>query len=317
VQRYVIRRIVLSIPTLFGVSVVVFTLIRLLPGDVVSLMAGDFGAASQATRDAIMAEFHLDQNIPRQYLEWIGHILRGDLGASLISGRDVSSEVARRLPISFQLGAMALVFSVALGVPIGLLSAVRQNSKGDYLGRSVAIGFLAAPNFWIALLLISLAGRYFHFMVPPTNYVGFSEDPVSSFKFLLMPALLTGASHSGALMRYARTAMLEEMRRDYIRTARSKGLGERSVITRHGLRNALIPIVTVIGLGIPGIITGSIIMEQVYSIPGMGRYYLQSLNNLDFPVIQGIFLLYGIAVVFVNLAVDIMYSWINPRIRYS
>jgi peptide/nickel transport system permease protein len=244
-------------------------------------------------------------------------VVRGDLGSSLITGRTVKSEVARRLPISLQLGAMAIFFSVALGLPIGIMSAIKQNSKGDFVGRSLAIGFLAAPNFWIALLLISLAGRYFHFMVPPSSYVGFSESPISSLKFLFVPALLTGASSSGSLMRYARTTMLEEMRRDYIRTARAKGLHERAVIWRHGLRNALIPVVTVIGLSIPSIITGSIIMEQVYSIPGMGRYYFQSLNTLDFPAIQGIFLLYGIAVVFVNLAVDLMYSWINPRIRYS
>lgn len=311
------RRVVLSLPTLFGVSVVVFVLLRLMPGDIVSLMAGDFGAANAETRAAILAEFRLDQNIAQQYVAWLSDVVRGDLGSSLISGRTVGSEVARRLPISLQLGAMALVFSVVIGLPVGLLSAVRQNSKGDYMGRSLAIGFLAAPNFWIALLLISLAGRYFHFMVPPTSYVGFSEDPVASFKFLLMPALLTGASNSGSLMRYARTSLLEEMRRDYIRTARSKGLPERTVILRHGLRNALIPIVTIIGLGIPGIITGSIIMEQVYSVPGMGRYYLQSLAALDFPVMQGIFLLYGAAVVFVNITVDVMYSWINPRIRYS
>ena len=311
------RRVVLSLPTLFGVSVVVFVLLRLMPGDIVSLMAGDFGAANAETRAAILAEFRLDQNIAQQYAGWVGDVVRGNLGSSLISGRSVGGEVARRLPISLQLGAMALFFSVSIGLPVGLISAVRQNSPGDYVGRSVAIGFLAAPNFWIALLLISLAGRYFHFMVPPTSYVGFSEDPVASFKFLLMPALLTGASNSGSLMRYARTSLLEEMRRDYIRTARSKGLPERTVVLRHGLRNALIPIVTVIGLGIPGIITGSIIMEQVYSVPGMGRYYLQSLAALDFPVMQGIFLLYGAAVVFVNITVDVMYSWINPRIRYS
>jgi peptide/nickel transport system permease protein len=188
---------------------------------------------------------------------------------------------------------------------------------GDYAGRSLAVAFLAAPNFWIALLLISLAGRYFHFMVPPPSYPSFIEDPISSLKFLATPALLSGASSSGALMRYTRTAMLEEMRRDYIRTARAKGVAESAVIIKHGLQSALVPVVTVIGLSIPGMITGSIIMEQVYSIPGMGQYYFQSLNSLDFPVIQGIFLIYGVAVVFVNLAVDIAYSWINPRIRYS
>lgn len=316
-QLYVMRRVALGLPTVIGVSVVVFVLLRLMPGDIVSLMAGDFGAANAETRAAILAEFRLDQNVAQQYVGWVGDVVRGDLGTSLISNRSVGSEVARRLPISLQLGAMALFFSVVIGLPVGVLSAVRQNSPGDYIGRSVAIGALAAPNFWIALLLIALAGRYFHFMVPPTAYEGFGENPVASIKFLLVPAFLTGVSHSGSLMRYARTSLLEEMRRDYIRTARSKGLPERTVILRHGLRNALIPVVTVIGLGIPGIITGSIIMEQVYSVPGMGRYYLQSLAILDFPVMQGIFLLYGVAVVGVNIAVDLMYAWINPRIRYS
>lgn len=316
-QRYILRRLILSVPTILGMTLVVFTLTRLMPGDIVSLMAGDFGAASQETRNAIMEDFGLHRNPVSQYLSWLWRVIQGDLGSSLLSGRSVVSEVAKRLPISLELGFMALFFTVAIGVPLGVLSAVRQNSLSDYIGRSAAIGFLAAPNFWIALLVIALAGRYFKVFVPPASYVPFTEDPAANLKLMFFPALLTGASSSGALMRYTRTAMLEVMRQDYIRTARAKGLREAVVVRRHALKNAMIPVVTIIGASIPGIITGSIILEQVYSIPGMGRYYLFSVNQLDFPVVQGVFLIYGVAVVFINIVVDVTYSWINPRIRFE
>ncbi|MBM3139767.1 MAG: ABC transporter permease [Chloroflexi bacterium] len=316
-QKYIIRRLALMIPTLFGLSILVFTMVRLVPGDIVALIAGDFGATSKETRDAILKDFRLDRNIPEQYVLWLGEIGRFDLGSSLISGRTVQSELKTRLPVTMELGILALVVSVAMGIPIGILSAVKQNTAADYVGRSAAIGLLAAPNFWIALLLIALAGRYFRWGVPPTTYVGFTDDPIANLKLMLVPAIILGGSSSGGVMRYTRTAMLEVLRQDYIRTARSKGLTDRVVIIRHAMKNALIPVITVIGLGIPGIVGGSVIIETVYSIPGMGRYYVSSINQLDFPVVQAINLVSALVVVFANLGVDITYSWLNPRIRYS
>ncbi len=316
-QRYIIRRVMLMIPTLFGLTFLVFAMVRLVPGDIVSLIAGDFGATSPEVRAAILADFGLDQNIPKQYVLWLGDLLRLDLGQSLISGRTVTSELSNRLPITLELGLLSLFFTVAVGIPVGIISAIRQNSLSDYAGRSFAVGMLAAPNFWIALILIALAGRYFRWGVPPVAYIGITENPVSNLKFMLVPAIILGASAAGGIMRFTRTAMLEVLRQDYIRTAWSKGLQERVVIVRHALKNALIPVITVIGLSLPGLVGGSIIIEAVYSIPGMGRYYLSSIQSLDFPVVQAVNLVSALVVLFGNLLVDISYSWLNPRIRYS
>ena len=316
-QRYIIRRLVLMIPTLFGLTFLVFVMVRLVPGDIVALISGDFGATSPEVRAKILADFGLDENIPKQYVLWLGDLLRFDLGHSLISGRTVTSELSRRLPVTMELGALALFFTVAVGIPVGIISAIRQNSFSDYAGRSFAVGMLAAPNFWIALILIALAGRYFRWGVPPVAYIGITENPVSNLKFMLVPAIILGASAAGGIMRFTRTAMLEVLRQDYIRTAWSKGLQERVVIVRHALKNALIPVITVIGLSLPGLVGGSIIIEAVYSIPGMGRYYLSSIQSLDFPVVQAVNLVSALVVLFGNLLVDISYSWLNPRIRYS
>jgi peptide/nickel transport system permease protein len=316
-QKYIIRRLVLMIPTLFGLTFLVFTMVRLMPGDIVALIAGDYGATSKETRDAILKDFKLDKNIPEQYVIWLGQVGRLNIGHSLISGRSVQAELGSRLPVTLELGVLAMLFSVTMGIPIGILSAVKQDSIADYTGRSLAIGLLAAPNFWIALILIALAGRYFRWGVPPTTYVGLTENPIANLKLMLIPAVLLGAASSGGVMRFTRTAMLEVLRQDYIRTARSKGLTDRVVIIRHARKNALIPVITVIGLSVPTLVGGSVIIESVYSIPGMGRYYIAAVNQLDFPVVQAINLVTAMAVILANLGVDITYSWLNPRIRYS
>jgi peptide/nickel transport system permease protein len=305
------------IPTLFGLTFMVFVMVRLYPGDIVALIAGDFGATDESVRQAVLEEFSLDKNIVEQYALWMGRVLRGDLGHSLISGRTVSGELAARLPVTFQLGLMALTISLVVGIPIGIISAVRQNSAADYAGRSFAVGMLAAPNFWLALILIALAGRYFQWGVPPASYTGITDDPVANLKFMMVPAIILGASAAGGIMRFTRTAVLEVLRQDYVRTAWAKGLRERVVVTRHVLRNALIPVITVIGLSIPNLVGGSVIIESVYSIPGMGRLYITSINTLDFPMVQAINIVDALAVLLANLGVDLAYSWIDPRIRYS
>jgi peptide/nickel transport system permease protein len=202
-------------------------------------------------------------------------------------------------------------------VPIGVISAIRQNSVADYAGRSVAIGFLAAPNFWIAIMLITFASKFFKWGVPSTTYPDLFDNPVANLKFMAVPAMLLGLGLSGSVMRYTRSAVLEVMRQDYVRTAHAKGLAERVVVTRHVLRNALVPVITVIGLQLPVVIGGTVIIESIYSIPGMGRYYISSINQLDFPVIQAINLVVATFTVFSILAVDLLYSVLNPRIRYS
>ena len=316
-QKYVLRRLALMIPTLVGLSIVVFVMVRIVPGDVVDLLTGEFGAVSPETRAAIMEDFGLADNMVVQYINWSKDMLSGDLGTSLISGRSVTSELGTRLPVTFELGILAIVIAASFAVPIGIISAVRQNTAADYIGRSLAIGFLAAPNFWIAILLITFASKWFVWGVPSTSYPGLMDDPIANLKFMAVPASLLGLGLSGSVMRYTRSAVLEVMRQDYVRTAHAKGLPERTVITRHVLKNALIPVITVIGLQLPVVIGGTVIIESVYSIPGMGRYYITSINTLDFPVIQAINLVVATFTVFSILAVDLLYSVLNPRIRYS
>jgi len=316
-QRYILRRLLLMVPTLLGVTFVVFVIVRAVPGDVVDLVLGEFGAGDQATKEAIRKEFGLEGNIVVQYIRWLGDIVRFDLGNSLISNREVTSELRNRLPVTFQLGAMAIFFSLAIAIPVGVISAIRQDTWADYLGRSFAIGLLAAPNFWIAILLISLAARYFQWGVPPAKYIPFGEDPIGNLKLMFMPALILGGALSGSVMRFTRSSMLEVLRQDYIRTAWAKGLRERVIIVRHAMRNALIPVVTVVGLQLPVLVGGTVIIETVYSIPGMGRYYVSSIDQKDYPVIQAVNIVVALVVVFANLTVDVLYSVIDPRIRYS
>ena len=316
-QKYIIRRLALMVPTLFGLTLLVFTLLRLMPGDIVALIAGEYGAADAETKAAIMKDFQLDEAVPIQYVKWLGRMARLNMGDSLISGRSVMEELGGRLPVTIEMGLLALFFNISIGIPVGIFSAIRQNSAVDYGGRTLAVGLLSAPNFWIALLLIAMAGRYFHWAVPSTTYTPLWVDPVRNLKMVIVPALILGGAGSGGIMRYTRTAMLDVLRQDYIRTAWSKGLKENTIVVRHALRNALIPVVTVIGLTIPNLVGGSVIMETVYSIPGVGRYYITALNQKDLPVVQGINLMTALVVVFANLAVDITYSWLNPRIRYT
>jgi peptide/nickel transport system permease protein len=316
VQAYFVRRIALMVPTLLGVTLLVFVMVRLYPGDVLAIIAGDYGAIDQETKDSILREFQLDKNVPTQYVLWLARVSQFDFGKSLVSGRSVREEIGKRLPVSLQLGLMALTVNVFLAVPIGVISALKRNSVSDYVGRSFATAMLAAPNFWIALLLIALAGRYFQWGVPPASYPFLFSDPISNMKFMAVPAVIIGASASGGLMRFTRTAMLEVLRQDYVRTAYAKGLHESTVILRHALKNALIPVVTIVGLSLPGIIAGSVIIETVYSIPGMGRYYVTSVRSLDFPVVQAINVISAVVLLCSNLAVDMSYSWLDPRIRY-
>ena len=316
-QRYLIRRLLLSIPTLLGVTLVVFTVIRLAPGDVIDLIVGDYGAASPEVKEAIRKEYSLDDNVLVQYVSWLSDIARLDLGRSIISNRTVSSELGNRLPVTFELSLMAIAFSTTFGLTIGVLSAIRQDTAVDYLGRSVAVGLLAVPGFWVAILLITLAGRYFAWGVPPNRYVSFADNPIGNLKMLFVPSLILGIGLSGSVMRFTRSAMLEVLRQDYIRTASAKGLRSRTVIVRHALRNALIPVVTVIGLQLPILVGGTVIIESIYSIPGMGQYYITAVNSHDYPIIQGFNLLVATVVVFANLVVDATYSLLDPRIRYS
>jgi len=316
-QFYVARRLLLMIPTLLGVTFIVFVMVRAVPGDVIDLLTGDFGAASEETKAALRKEYQLDDNIVVQYVKWIGRVARFDFGNSILSDRTVISELKSRLPVTLELGILAIICSLCIALPVGIMSAIRQDTAWDYAGRSFAIGLLAIPGFWVGIILITMAGRYFTWGVPPKDYIAFTDNPLGNLRMMIVPSMILGAGLSGSVMRFTRSAMLETLRQDYIRTAWAKGLRERRVIISHALRNALIPVVTVVGLQLPILVGGTVLIETVYSIPGMGRYYVSSVSSLDYPVVQAVNVIVAVVVVFVNLGVDLTYSILDPRIRYS
>ena len=267
-------------------------------------------------KDKIRAELGLDKNYIEQWWDWATGIVRGDFGTSIIGSRPVGAELKRRIPASIELGVLALLTSMIVALPVGVVSAIRQDSAIDYGTRSFAIAMLALPTFFVATIVIALAARLFNYSFP-IFYKDLWTDPAQNLKLVLVPALILGFSLSGTLMRLTRAQMLEVMRQDYMRTARAKGLRERVAVLRHGVRNAFIPVVTVIGLQIPVLIGGSLVLEQIFGIPGVARYLFESIIRRDFPPIIGVNIVVAITIVLANLVVDVMYAYLDPRIRFA
>lgn len=314
-QQYILRRLLLMVPTLLGITIVVFMVVRFIPGDVVDSILGDYGAFDRETKEELIRQYKLDGSIPQQYVEWMGKVLQGDLGASLITGRAVVTELKNRIPVTFELGFLAILIALVMAIPIGIISALRQDTVVDHASRSFSIILLSIPNFWFALLVITLGGRYAGW-APPIRYVDLWQDPLENLYLMIIPAAILGAGLSATVMRYTRTQMLEVMRQDYIRTAWAKGLRERTVVVRHAVKNAFIPVITVIGLLLPVLFGGTVILETIFSIPGMGRYLVEAIGARDYPVVQGVNLLLATVVIVANLLVDTSYAFLDPRIRY-
>ncbi len=314
---YVIRRVLALLPTLFFASVIVFVTVRLIPGDIIDRMLSDRDvSADQLTRDQLLAALGLDKPMHVQYFHWVGGILfRADLGSSLWHNTPVLEMLGQRMPVSFELGLMALTFALTFAMPIGVYSAVRQDTAGDYLTRSLSILMLAVPAFWVGTVVMVFPSIWWGWS-PPVEYVRFSDDPITNLKNMLIPAAVLGMALSAITMRMTRTMMLEVLRQDYIRTAWAKGLDERTVVVRHALRNALIPVVTIVGLQLPLLIGGAVIIEQIFVIPGMGLLLIDAVYQRDYPVITGLFLVIGVAVVTINLLVDLSYGLLDPRVRH-
>jgi peptide/nickel transport system permease protein len=314
VKRYILRRLGLALPTLVFVSVIVFGLMRLMPGDVVVRMVE--GHAYAPTIEALRKELGLDRPAYRQYLEWIGGIvLHGDFGNSYWTRQPILDEFVQRFPVTLELAALTILVSVVLGVLIGVVSAVRQDSVSDYLGRVLAILALSVPYFGLAVLVVVLPSIYFKW-TPVWTYVPLSVDPLENVKILLVPAAVFGVTRAGPIMRITRSALLDVLRQDYIRTAWSKGLSERAIVLRHALKNALIPVVSLVGLQIPLYIGGSVIIEAIFRLPGVGLFFFEALTRLDYPVVQSVNLIFAAMVVGLNLAIDLTYAFLDPRIRY-
>jgi len=314
-RAYIIRRLILIIPTLLIVTIVVFFVIRLLPGDILQIMADEQSFQSEKTVEIIKHELGLDVPIHVQYGRWIWGLLRGDLGNSLWTERPVVDTLMKKLPVSFELGVLALIIGLLLAIPIGIISAVRQDSIGDYIGRAIAITFISLPSFWVGTLVMVLPSIWWHWS-PPMEYKSFFENPSQNIVMFIIPATILGMLMSGVIMRMTRTMMLEVLRQDYIRTAWAKGLKERVVIIRHALKNAMIPIVTIVGLRAPVLIGGSVILENIFNLPGIGRLLINRIWDRDYTILSGINLMIATMIMFINLVVDVVYAYLDPRVQY-
>jgi peptide/nickel transport system permease protein len=319
-RAYLIKRIALIFPTLFFVTLIVFALVRFVPGSAVDLMAGEMaamaGVGTEITREDILTKLGLDIPVHVQYANWLGGVVHGDLGRSIWTDRPITQDILKRVPISLQLGLIALASTFVISIPIGVYSAIRQDTIGDYIARSFAILMIAVPSFWIATMVMVFPSIWWDWS-PPLEYVPFSVDPLANLRILILPALILGLMHGGTTMRMTRTMMLEVLKQDYIRTAWAKGLRERLVVMRHAVKNALIPVITIIGFGIPTLIGGSVVIETIFNLPGIGRLMVDAINQRDYPVISGINLMMATAILFVNLSVDLTYAYLDPRIRYT
>jgi peptide/nickel transport system permease protein len=307
---------VLLIPTLFIVTVILFLIIRLMPGDLIDIIQQEMAGMVEISREEVEHRLGLDVPIHIQYARWVRDIfVYGNLGTSLRTGRSVTDEILHRLPVTFELGLLAVVIANVVAIPIGVYSAIRQDTWGDYFGRTFSILSLAAPAFWLATMLIVYGSVYLNWS-PSVQYIPFNKNPIGNLKMLLIPAILVGTAMSGATMRYTRTFMLEVLRQDYVRTAWSKGLRERIVVIRHALRNALVPLITIMAPQVSVLIGGSVIMEQIFCLPGMGRYLLEMVVQRDYLIVSGTNLLFAGFTMILILITDLSYAYLDPRIRY-
>ncbi len=314
--KYITRRIVGLIPTLMILLFLVVVMVELIPGDVIDLILEEKFEQNDEARVLLERELGLDRPLPIRYLGYMAGVVRGDLGNSLWTDQSVTSLILQRSIPTIEIGVLSIIIGGLIGIGIGIISAVRQDSFLDYSLRSVAILGLSVPNFALATAYVIFPAVLWG-IAPNMRYVSLTEAPIEHIKIILPPAIILGVSLSATLMRLMRTTMLNELRQDYVRTAHSKGLLPRSVIFRHVLKNALIPVITLLGLQVAFLIGGSVITESVFAIPGVGRLLLGSIASRDYPVIQGIVVVIGLFVITTNLLIDLSYAWLDPRIRYS
>ena len=317
-SAYLTRRLLLLIPTLFLLSVLVFLSVRFLPGDVIDVIAGriEFGGG-RVDREAVERKLGLDLPVWVQYGRWMGGIfLHGTLGESLMEGWPIEERLFDRLPVTLELGVMAILIGLVIALPVGIYSAIRQDTVADYAGRILAILGLATPNFWLGIMVMIYPAIWWRWS-PPMELVPFAEDPWGHLGILVIPSLILGTALSASTMRMTRTMMLEVLRQDYIRTAWAKGLKEQTVVLRHAIKNALIPVVTLVGLQLPLVVGGAVIMENLFNLPGLGRLLVDALSDRDYPVVSGVNLFFACIVLLNNLIIDLLYAYLDPRIRYQ
>jgi peptide/nickel transport system permease protein len=314
--RYMGRRLAQLVPSLVGISVVIFLLLHLIPGDVIDSMLGSDISLSPEARDSLRQILGLDQPLYAQYFTWIWDVLHGDLGRSLRSNQPVVSMLFQRLPVTFELAILSLTVSVAVSVPLGVVSAVRRNSWWDFSARFFALIGLSLPTFWLATIFILVASLYFHWL-PAVLFVNFRDDPVQNLGQMLLPVVSLALPLMAITSRLTRSAMLEVIRQDYVRTARAKGLLERVVLYRHSLRNALIPVITIIAIQLGQLFGGAVVIEQIFGLPGVGLLLLNGISQRDYPVVQGGVIFLATVFLLLNLFIDLLYGYLDPRIHYG
>ena len=313
--RYIIRRLMFAALVVWVVSVIVFTAVRLVPGNICSIVLAT-PQYDQAACDAIKSELGLNKPVLTQYGQYLGNALRGDLGTTLISHRDVWGEIKTRIPLTLELTLLATLFAITLALPIGVYSAMKRDKPADYLLRLLTIGWLSIPGFWIGTMLIIFPAKWWGYS-PPVGYVDFWENPLKNLHQLYLPAIALGLALSASLARVARSSMLEVLRQDYVRTARAKGLQGNVVIIRHTLKNAMIPVITLFAIQFGTLLGGTVVLESIFSLPGLGTLTLSAVLVKDYPQVQGLVLFFAVVLILINLLVDISYAWFDPRIRYS
>lgn len=315
-RRFIARRVLLMIPTLFAVAVLIFVLVRIVPGDIVELRLVSGGSfVTKGVIEAERARLGLNQPIGEQFVQWLVGIGRLNLGVSMWTGAPIAEEIAIRLPLSLQLAVMASLIAVALAIPLGMVAALRRGTWADYLVQVFSVAGLATPSFWLGILLILFLLTYFHWL-PPLTFTPLWRDPQANLAQLIWPALAVGYRYSAVTTRMTRSAVLEVLREDYIRTAWSKGLAERAIVVRHALRNALMPVITVIGLEFAFLIGGLVVTEQVFNLNGVGRLFVDAVTRRDYTLIQGLLLLVAFVYVAVNFLNDLVMAWLDPRVTF-
>ena len=318
-QRYLYRRLALAVPTVLGVTVLIFVAMRILPGDPLETIFGEQTGVyvlSEKELQAARRSLGLERPLVMQYLTWIGDVARGDMGSSFWTNEPIRDTILRRGPVTMQIGLLAVLISWVVGLPIGILAAASRNSLWDYVARFFITLFMAIPSFWLGLTFVLITVLFFTWK-PPILVVNIWDDPFRNFQIVIGPALALGVGLGAFIARMSRTQLLEVFREDYVRTARAKGLGERVVMWRHVVRNALLPVITVSGLQFAFLLGGSVAVERAFSVPGLGTALVQGIDERDWMIIQNLVLLYAGIFVLINLVIDLAYGWIDPRIRYQ
>ena len=328
-RAYLIRRLLLVIPTVFIITLIIFFLMRMVPGDIVDDLVWQMeeaGTISEVDEDLLRAHYGLGEPAVIQYGRFLGvtpqkngrfaGLLQGDLGVSWKQRRPVTEMIGEKLAVTFELGLLSFILAQLISLPIGIISALRQNTLADYVGRSFAIVFISFPSFWVATMVIVFPGLWWGYL-PPVRWTPFLDNPLKNLNGVWVPALVSALLMGGGMMRWVRTMMLEVLRQDYIRTAWSKGLVETLVVARHALKNTMIPVVTIMGLQIPILIGGNIIIEQIFNLPGMGFMTITALNTRDYPLVSGIMIVLSFGIVLINVITDIMYGVLDPKVQYD